>query len=247
MDDMKLFVDTYLSARKSEPLRILDLGSMEYGPTYRQFFQEEPWTYIGLDIAPGKNVDLVLEDGYHWKEVKNESADIIISGQAFEHIEYFWLTMSEIAKALKPGGLCCIIAPSGGPEHRYPVDCWRIYPDGLRAMAKYAGLDVLEARTQWEPKGYPDDSDTWANSVLVAQKGKNAGGEAGDGHDENAQGIDLHTKAKHAYALVKKNSEIDKLKAQLDHAERLLAIRAGIPGRLAAVAHKFLRFTKKLF
>ena len=39
MDDMKLFVDTYLSARKSEPLRILDLGSMEYGPTYRQFFQ----------------------------------------------------------------------------------------------------------------------------------------------------------------------------------------------------------------
>ena len=29
-------------------------------------------------------------------------------------------------------------APSRGPEHRYPNDCWRFYPDGYRALAKYA-------------------------------------------------------------------------------------------------------------
>ncbi len=54
----------------------------------------------------------------------------------FEHTEFFWLTMREMKHALKPGGLCCIIAPSAGPEHQYPVDCWRVYPDGLRAAAR---------------------------------------------------------------------------------------------------------------
>ena len=94
-----------------------------------------------MDLSEGENVDLVLSDPYSWSEIRSSSVDVFVSGQAFEHIEFFWQTMLEIARALKPGGLCCIIAPSGGPEHKYPLDCWRFYPDGFRALARYAGLD----------------------------------------------------------------------------------------------------------
>ena len=77
--------------------------------------------------------------------------------------------MLEIARVLKVGGLCCILAPSSGPEHRYPVDCWRFYPDGLVALATFARLDTLEAVTQWDAAGNPE-SDQWHDSMLVCRK-----------------------------------------------------------------------------
>lgn len=50
----------------------------------------------------------------------------------------------EISRVLKDEGMACIIAPSGGVEHRYPLNCWRFYPDGFKALAKYSGLNKLK-------------------------------------------------------------------------------------------------------
>jgi SAM-dependent methyltransferase len=75
--------------------------------------------------------------------------DVLISGQAFEHVKFFWLTWMELVRTLKPGGFIFVIAPSRGPEHRFPVDCRRFYPDGYRALAEYGNVDCLEARTDW--------------------------------------------------------------------------------------------------
>lgn len=122
------------------------------------------------DMEAGKNVDIVLRTPYVWFEIASESADVVISGQVFEHIQYFWITMLEVARVLKPGGICCILAPSSGPEHRYPTDCWRFYPDGLIALANWAELNVCESTTQWESEGYEDGSDEWHDSMLIFQK-----------------------------------------------------------------------------
>lgn len=170
IDKMLTFRKRYLSGKEDCELKILDLGSTDIGGSYRTIFDEEKWGYTGIDLLPGKNVDIVLSDPYNWLEIESSSSDVFISGQTFEHIEYFWQTMLEIARVLKPGGLCCIIAPSGGPEHRYPVDCWRFYPDGFKALARYARLEVLEVRTQWEAEGHSDGSDIWADTMLVARK-----------------------------------------------------------------------------
>ena len=172
-EKMTAFRDRYLSARTNEPLRILDLGSQDINGSYRPLFSEPPWDYAGLDMAAGNNVDIVLRTPYVWKEVVSDSADVVISGQAFEHIQYFWITMLEVARVLKPGGLCCILAPSSGPEHRYPTDCWRFYPDGLASLAHYAQMEVIEAATQWQNLGYADGSDCWHDSMLVCRKPDN--------------------------------------------------------------------------
>ena len=98
----------------------------------------------GLDMTDGKNVDVVAKDPYKFP-LESNSFDLVISGQAFEHIEFPWLTIREIERVLKPGGFAIIIAPSSGAEHRYPNDCWRFYPDGMRALGKWAKLDCMEA------------------------------------------------------------------------------------------------------
>lgn len=170
LHNMTLFRDKYLERERNRSLNILDLGSTEMGACYRPIFEHPNWHYIGADLAPGPNVDVVLHHPYHWKEIKTASIDVLISGQVLEHIEFFWITMLEISRVLKPDGLACIIVPSGGPEHRYPLDCWRFYPDGMRALANFSRLLPREIYTQWEGFNDPGGSDLWCDSVLIAQK-----------------------------------------------------------------------------
>lgn len=171
MDKMRRFQEKYLAQRTYENLKILDLGSFDVNGTYKEVFNFPKWDYTGLDSESGKNVDIVLADPYYWREIPSDSADVLVSGQVFEHIEFFWISMLEIVRVLKPGGICCIIAPAGGHEHRYPVDCWRFYPDGFAALARFARLDVLEIYTQWAADpSYTDGSNEWQDSVFICQK-----------------------------------------------------------------------------
>ncbi|GHT86037.1 hypothetical protein AGMMS49543_18470 [Betaproteobacteria bacterium] len=167
LQNMTRFRAQYLHGREAEPLRILDLGATAYDGCYRPVFAGENWHYLGVDLAPGDNVDLVLQEPYRWDEIASDSIDVFVSGQVLEHAEYFWITMLEISRVLKPGGLACIIVPSAGPEHRFPLDCWRFYTDGMKAMARFGRLAVLDAYTQWQGVG---DGHPWNDSVLVAQK-----------------------------------------------------------------------------
>jgi len=162
---MKAFVERYLN--QADILNIYDVGSMSKGGfgTYKTLFDKDKWVYIGLDVAEGPNVDHVLKSEYEW-DIDSECADVVISGQCLEHVEYFWLTAMEMARILKPEGLLCLIVPSAGREHRYPVDCWRFLPDGLNALARYAGLKVLKCET-------PANADNkWKDCLLIAKKQK---------------------------------------------------------------------------
>jgi SAM-dependent methyltransferase len=168
-ENMRKFVHQYLEIHQGKPLKVLDVGSCDINGSYRSLVEENHWQYHGLDVTAGKNVDIVVKDIYRWKEIRFNTYDVVISGQAFEHIEYIWLTMREIARVMKTAGLCCIIVPSSGYIHKYPLDCWRIYSDGLLALARYAGLETIEAYTDTQPEtcGEPN---IWKDSVLVAKK-----------------------------------------------------------------------------
>lgn len=167
---MNDFRKRYFTGRETESLCIYDLGSQDVNGSYRSIFSETQWKYHGIDMVPGNNVDIVLRTPYSWCEILSDSADVVISGQAFEHIQYFWITILEVTRILKPGGIVCILVPSSGPEHRYPQDCWRYYPDGLVSIADFAKLEVLETSTQWENLEYSDGSNAWHDSVLICHK-----------------------------------------------------------------------------
>jgi len=117
--------------------------------------------YIGLDLEQGPGVDLVMTDPY-CSPIEDNSVDIVVTGQMFEHCEFFWLTFQDIARILKPGGYLCVITPSAGPVHRYPVDCWRFYPDAYAAMAKWTKMELVDA---WH-----DLTGKWCDQVGLLRK-----------------------------------------------------------------------------
>ena len=83
-DKMTAFRRDYLEARRAEPLVIVDLGSQDINGCYRPLFALPPWKYVGVDLAPGLNVDVVLSDPYDWREISPESVDVIVAGQTFD-------------------------------------------------------------------------------------------------------------------------------------------------------------------
>ena len=104
-DKMLRFKNNFLD--KHDYLKILDIGSLDTSGNdynYKSIFNEAKWSYEGLDFRKGENVDIIVDDIYDIREVNDNSYDVIISGQLFEHLGFFWLTMGEIDRILKPGG-----------------------------------------------------------------------------------------------------------------------------------------------
>jgi len=174
MKRMQWFINEYLPSPngQDEKMQVLDVGSYDVNGTYRPLFPENSFRYTGLDMAAGPNVDVVAETPYRWPQLQTDSFDTVISGQAFEHTEFFWETLTEMTRVLKPGGLLCIIVPNGFGEHRYPVDCYRFLADGMIAMARYVRLEILHAHTNRGPSSAATGwySNREAGSMLIARK-----------------------------------------------------------------------------
>lgn len=133
-------------------LDVLELGSATspgQTQTHRSLFDPIDNTYVGVDISGGPTVDIVMEQPYTIPAESN-SKDVIICGSVLEHVPFFWASLLEMARVLRPGGRLFVTVPSRGHKHS-PIDCWRVYPDGIRAMAAWSHLTLLESHTHYPP------------------------------------------------------------------------------------------------
>jgi SAM-dependent methyltransferase len=146
LENMYLCFERFIvgsALEQQERVSVLDVGGSDYNGSYREVFADPRFAYTAADITDGPGVHLVIQDPYRLP-LEDRSVDIVISGQMLEHCEFFWLAFGEMVRVLRPGGFIFLIAPSSGPEHRYPVDCYRFYPDAYRALARYANCAVLD-------------------------------------------------------------------------------------------------------
>ncbi len=180
----RFLLDGYLDERES--VSVLDLGSMDVNGSYRDIFQHPKIDYIGADLTPGKGVDLVLEDPYRIP-LADSSVDVVVSGQMLEHCEFFWLTFQEMSRVVTEDGFIFLIAPSAGPIHRYPVDCYRFYPDAYRALAKMSGCHLLEWRL--------DERGPWHDLVGIFSKKTHLEDAVATSPDDSHPGTPSHVRS----------------------------------------------------
>jgi len=95
-------------------VKVLDIGSLDINGNIKHFFNH-PFYYVGVDLAEGKNVDVVspghlYESGFLF--------DVVTSAECFEHDMYYARTLQNMVKLLKPNGLMIFTcASTGRPEH----------------------------------------------------------------------------------------------------------------------------------
>lgn len=112
---------------------VLDVGSYDVNGTLRPLCRELGLVYTGLDVAAGPNVDIIAPDPYRFPFKANHFHHVI-SASTMEHVGEIWRWIPELVRVLKPGGLLAITTHTSWPLHRYPVDCWRIMPDGMTLL-----------------------------------------------------------------------------------------------------------------
>lgn len=179
---MQLCISNYL--RSGKHYDVIDFGSRAAGDaettTHRDLFTGLDCTITGVDVTEGHHVDVVMKRPYRIP-LKSNSIDVIVSGQTFEHIPFFWVSFLEMCRVLRPGGFIFITAPSRGHIHG-PVDPWRYYPDAMRVLAAFGRMQLVEAHTDLPPTvegsqrydyaAIDERSAYWGDSVGVFRKPK---------------------------------------------------------------------------
>ena len=118
------------------PIEVLEIGAINVNGGLRESFSDE-MRWVGVDLKSGAGVDVVLNDPYALPFADKEF-DVAIATSVFEHDEMFWLSFLEMVRVVRKGGFVYLCSPSNGNIHRYPVDCYRFYPDAGAALAKWA-------------------------------------------------------------------------------------------------------------
>lgn len=146
---------------------VVELGSQDVNGSLRDHCPPNVH-YIGLDVMPAKGVDLVV-DPEGGLPLASDVVDAVVTSSAFEHDVCFWETFLELIRILRPGGLLYVNAPSNGVFHRYPVDCWRFYPDAGIALVHWAARRGMAVELVESFIG-PPQSECWADFVAVFRK-----------------------------------------------------------------------------
>jgi SAM-dependent methyltransferase len=94
---------------------VLEIGSLNINGSIREFFHQ--CVYVGVDIGPGKDVDLVGRGknlAYH-----DKSFDVVASCECFEHNPEWAATFNNMAR-MASGLVFFSCATTGRPEHGTP-------------------------------------------------------------------------------------------------------------------------------
>lgn len=129
-------------------MSVLEIGPDAVPSTYQRIVADGSIVWHTLDIREDRGPLTYCAGSEYDFPVESNSYDIVLSGQVLEHVRQVWTWMRELARVCKVGGLVITISPVSWPYHEAPIDCWRVFPEGMKALCDYASLSVRLSR--WE-------------------------------------------------------------------------------------------------
>ena len=139
---------------------VVEVGSrIVFGSPRDIFAWLGPAVYVGVDMADGKGVDVVLPA--EKLSSRFDNVDIVVATELLEHIEFWRTAIQEMKKIIKPGGLIIVTARAPGfPYHPHPGDFWRFTIEDFRAI--FSDFEILTLE--------PDPQDGHPGVFLKARK-----------------------------------------------------------------------------
>tara|TARA_R110000868_G_scaffold221146_1_gene472624 strand:+ start:54 stop:584 length:531 start_codon:yes stop_codon:yes gene_type:complete len=119
---------------------VLDVGSLDINGNNRYLF--ENYTYTGIDLAKGNNVDIVSK-GHEFNPGKQY--DLVISTECFEHDKMYEKTISNCIRLTKSGGLFMFTCATEG---RHEHGTKRFVPDNSPFTYNVWGEDYYKNLTE---------------------------------------------------------------------------------------------------
>jgi SAM-dependent methyltransferase len=128
-------------------MHVLEIGPDRFPSTYQSLMANSSLTWDTLDLYPNARLTYTAKSEYAFP-IQDNTYDAVLSGQVIEHVRKPWLWMRELSRVCKIGGLVVTVNPVSWPYHEAPIDCWRAFPEGMRALYEDASLEVILSK--WE-------------------------------------------------------------------------------------------------
>lgn len=120
---------------------VLEVGPNDFPSTYRSLVTDPVSRWDTVDILDDSRLSFPRSDPYRFP-VPDGGYDVVFAANVLEHVPRVWVWVKELARVCRPGGVVITVNPVSWTYHAAPMDCWRAYPDGMRALYAEAGLEV---------------------------------------------------------------------------------------------------------
>lgn len=145
-DNSQLIFQKHATSYFRPGIRVLEIGPCSIPTIYQRLVNIPSIEWETIDIQRDyhnlpslSDLTYVANSDYDFP-VSSNTFDIVLSGQVIEHVRIIWKWMRELARVCKPGGVIITIGPVNYEYHPMPYDCWRIHPEGMRALYEDSGL-----------------------------------------------------------------------------------------------------------
>ncbi|MFC4159287.1 class I SAM-dependent methyltransferase [Chitinimonas lacunae] len=132
---------------RQEHGQVVELGARARSGVTRRHLIPPRFDYLGVDVLPGPNVDLVADAHALSRYLPPASVEAVFSFSVFEHLLMPWKVAVELNRVMRPGGLGLIVTHQAWPVHDAPCDYWRFSATAWRSLFNRAtGFAILDAR-----------------------------------------------------------------------------------------------------
>jgi SAM-dependent methyltransferase len=136
----KLLIQKYGIPYFKDNMTVLEIGPDNFPSAIQQLISNNV-TWHTLNIFDDQRLTYPNSPEYSFP-IEDNTYDIVISANVIEHVKKIWKWVPELTRVTKPGGFIIIVNPVSWNYHEDPVDCWRIYPEGMKALFEESGLEV---------------------------------------------------------------------------------------------------------
>jgi SAM-dependent methyltransferase len=159
-----------LTHMKNESMPFLEAGARGIASVQmRQLVSAAGWRYLGLDILPHENVDIVGDAHRMGPAVANGSVAAVYSSEVMEHLVSPVDFVLECNRILAEGGLFIARMPTIWPLHAEPWDFWRISQHGWQGLLnRSSGFEIIDICEFGQTSVVPS-SPVWSGASRMAQ------------------------------------------------------------------------------
>ena len=137
-----LLFEKYAKSFFKDGIKILEIGPNDFPTTYQKIIGKGSIKWDTIDISANDKLTYKAVSEYEFP-IEDDYYDIVLSGQVIEHVRKIWVWAKELSRVCKKGGLVITVNPVSHPYHKIPYDCWRIYPEGMKALYEDANLQFI--------------------------------------------------------------------------------------------------------
>jgi SAM-dependent methyltransferase len=145
-NNSRLLFERYALSAFRPGARVLEIGPASFPSEYANLVEGwSRWDTVDIHQEPRLTFRALSEYEF---PIAAGTYDVVFSAQVLEHVRKIWVWMKEVARVCAPGGSVITIVPVSWPYHEAPIDCWRVYSEGLRTLFEDAHLEPALVKTE---------------------------------------------------------------------------------------------------